>query len=159
MVKLIFFAAILSSIPGDVAGVPGWFRNVPRGGMGYYHGIYPDALSNVVHGYAEVDKQTDEAIDVIHDVKLSTTKKDSPMTDEDYDEDPFFHALLNNYHDNNSVVNVSSESTSDGRVDVDMFEKLNEKIFHPHHDEASHKPTKKVSFGLREVFEESSFFE
>eukprot|EP01083_Nonionella_stella_P086876 241539_1 len=156
MAKSIAFVAILSSLT-IASGIPGWFRDI-RGGTMYYHGLYPDALSNVVHGYAEVDKHTDEEINVIHEVKSITTKKDSLITDEDHDEDPFFQALLHNNDDDSRVVNVSNESMNSGRVDDDLFEKFHEKFF-AHHDEDHDEPKEKVTYGIREFIEDSSLFE
>ena len=75
----------------------------------YYHGLYPDAVSNVVHGYAEMDKHTDEEIEAIHEVKTTTNTHDALWSDEDYDEDPFFHALYHNNDAGNSVVNVHAK--------------------------------------------------
>mmetsp|Transcript_14351 Transcript_14351/g.31099 ORF Transcript_14351/g.31099 Transcript_14351/m.31099 type:complete len:158 (-) Transcript_14351:131-604(-) len=157
MVKLIAIAAILSSV-STVAGVPGWFRNVPRGGTMYYNGLYPDALSNVVHGYAEVDKHNDESINDIHEVKSTSTKKDSLVSDEEYDEDPFFHALIHNNDGDSRVVNASSEPTSSDRVDNELFEKLHGKLF-PHHDKDEREPKDKITYGIREVLEDSELFE
>ena len=74
------------------------FYSIRGGTIGTPHpGMYPDAITNTLHGYAELDKHTDEEIDHIHEVK-ATVKKPSPhWADEDYeDEDLFFHALVHN---------------------------------------------------------------
>ena len=96
---------------------------------------YPDALTSVVHGCAELDKETD-AIQVQH-VKSSggATKK-------------------------------VAKTVSHERVDNEMFEKLNDKLFHHHDQEDDHdhkgkeKPVAaKISFGLREFLLEDDMFE
>ena len=121
----------------------------------------PDALSNALHGYAEMDKHTDEAIDTIHEVKSTTTEKHSLIPDEDYDEDPFLHALLHNNDDDIHITNVSSESTSSERVDEELFAKLHAKLF-PHHKEEheakekEHKAKEKVTYGIREMIEDGN---
>ena len=129
----------------------------------YYPGLYPDALTNVLHEYAQIDKHHDEELDAIKEVKSTTPKKTTPpMTkDDDYDEDPFFHCLIHNNDDDRRVVNVSSESTRDnGRFDNDLFEKLHDKLFHHQAKETTDdEPQEKVTFGLREVFEECNKFE
>eukprot|EP01083_Nonionella_stella_P134362 408894_1 len=162
MAKLLALAMLLSSVP-ESEGHPGWFRNVPipRGGATtYYPGLYPDALTNVLHEYAEIDKHHDEELHAIHEVKSTTTNKTIPPTtrDDDYDEDPFFHCLIHNNDDDRRVVNVSSESsTGSDQIDNDLFEKLHDKLFHHHTKDTV--DDKKVTFGLREVFDECSKFE
>lgn len=64
--------------------------------------MFPDAISNVVHGYAEMDKKTDESINTILEVKSTSTKQESLVLDEDYEEDYFSHALLHNNDDHES---------------------------------------------------------
>eukprot|EP01083_Nonionella_stella_P086877 241540_1 len=158
MVKLIALGAILSLLPAVSARIPGWFQNI-RGGTTYYHGLYPDALSNVVHGYAEIDKHTDDKIDAIHEVKSTASKKDSLLSDDEYDEDPFFHALLHNNDDDKRVVNVSSESTKHMQVDDELFEKLHKKLFSHHDEDHDDEPTEKVTYGIREFIADSSMYE
>ena len=103
-----------------------------RGGTGYFHGIYPDALSAVVHGCAELDKETD-AKQIEHVKSTGTTKK--------------------------VVKNVSRSSTASARVDDEMFEKLNDKLF-PHHEHDEKKVADaKISYGAREFLLENDFFE
>mmetsp|Transcript_24915 Transcript_24915/g.59988 ORF Transcript_24915/g.59988 Transcript_24915/m.59988 type:complete len:155 (-) Transcript_24915:461-925(-) len=111
MVKLLTFAVILSSVPA-VMGVSGWFKNVPRGGTNLSYGLYPDALTNVVHGHgdARIAKNTDDKINAILEVKSTSTEKESLFSDEEYDEDPFFHALLHNNDDGSRAVKNSSTS-------------------------------------------------
>ena len=144
-----------------------------RGGSVNYHphdGLYPDAVSNVVHGYAELDKHTDEEVEHIHEVKAATTKKKTAVSDEHYDDDPFFDVLVHN-NDDRRVENVSSESTwtpgapPHDRIDKEMFEKLHhkihDKIFPPHdEDEKEHKqePEEKVSY-VHGMIEDSNLFD
>ena len=124
-----------------------------------------------MHAYAELDKHTDEEIEHIHEVKAASTKKTTAVSDEHYDEDPFFDALVHN-NDDRRVENVSSESTwtpgapPHDRIDKDMFEKLHhkihDKIFPPHdEDEKEHKqePQEKISYGIREMIEASDLIE
>ena len=127
-----------------------------RGGTTYYHGLYPDALSNVVHGYAELDKHTDEEVEHLHEVQATAgtkTKKHPHWSDEDYDEDPFFHVL---YHNNDDIESVETVSTDPkrGRIDLEMFEKLHHRIFD--HDEAvEHEtPEEKVSVDVHDVIDD-----
>ena len=136
------------------------FFSVPRCGE---TGLYPDAITNALHGYAELDKHTDKEIDHIHEVKATTTKTEHHWADKDYeDEDLFFHALVHNNDDDDSQVeNVSSKQTSTGRFDCDLFEKLNEKLFHHDVDTADEHPKEaKVSrdLHLHDVLEDEEFF-
>lgn len=95
---------------------------------------YPDALTSVVHGCAELDKETD-AKQVQHVKSSGVTKK--------------------------VVKTVSHE-----RVDNEMFEKLNDRLFH-HHEQDDHdqkgkekKPVAaKISYGAREFLLEDDMFE
>ena len=59
----------------------------------------------------------DEEIGSIREDKLNTTKKDTPTSDEDYDEDPFLHALLHNNNDDIRVVKETIASTHRRCVD------------------------------------------
>lgn len=132
-------------------------NSVPRAGSMYYHGLYPDAVSNVVHGYAEMDKHTDEEIEAIHEVKTTTNTHDALWSDEDYDEDPFFHALYHNNDAGISVVNVSREKASHESVDNEMFEKLHRKFFHHDVDEDDvGEPMEKVTYSLQEILQEET---
>ena len=124
--------------------------------------MYPDATTNVLHAYAEIDKHTDEEIEHIHEVKATATKKHpSHWADEEYeDEDLFFHALI---HNNDDKFEIHLKPKKSGRFDNDLFEKLNDKIFHHHHDEASddeHKTTEKktISLHLHDVLDDDEFF-
>ena len=93
--------------------------------------LYPDALTSVVHGCAELDKETD-AKQVQHVKSSGATKK--------------------------VVKTVSHE-----RVDNEMFEKLNDKLFHHHdhdHDQkGKEKPVAAISYGFREFLLEDDMFE
>lgn len=92
--------------------------------------MYPDALTSVVHGCAELDKETDDK--QVHQVKSSGTAKKVMKT-------------------------VSSHSHE--RVDTELFEKLNEKLF-PHHDDGEEKPKPaKISYGAREFLLDNDMFE
>lgn len=108
-----------------------------RGGTGLLPNMmYPDALTSVVHGCAELDKETD-AKQVQHAKSTSATKK--------------------------VVKTVSSHSSHHERgerVDNEMFEKLNEKLF-PHHDDHDEKKatTAKISYGAREFLMDNDMFE
>lgn len=137
-------------------------NSVPRGGNMPFTGLSPDAVTNVVRGYAEVDMDVDdEDINTIKDVKSTATKKDSLWSDEDYDEDPFFHALYHNNDADDTIINVSSETTKTTmRVDDELFEKFHERFF-AHHDDKKddHEPTEKVTLPLRDIFEETNSFE
>ena len=135
--------------------------SVPRGGMVPLTGLmYPDATTNVLHAYAELDKHTDEEIEHIHEVKATATKKHHPhWADEDYeDEDLFFHALI---HNNDNKFEIHLKPKKSGRFDNDLFEKLNDKIFH-HHEavDDEHKTTEKktVSLHLHDVLDDDEFF-
>ncbi|KAL7533245.1 hypothetical protein ACHAWF_004420 [Thalassiosira exigua] len=123
----------------------------------YYHRLYPDALSNVVHGYAELDERTDEEIRHVHEVKLSA-RKESPTSEDDYDEDPFFHALLHNNNDR-KVVTSSRKPTKQERLDTELFEKLHDKLFHHDDGEDQDEHGEKVTYGLREAMKDVEFFE
>jgi hypothetical protein len=95
-----------------------------RGGTGLLPNMmYPDALTSVVHGCAELDKETDAK--QVHNAKLSSTTK--------------------------KVVKTVSSHSNHERVDNEMFEKLNEKLF-PHHDNHEDGKTKvaKISYGAHE---------
>ena len=78
--------------------------------------MYPDAITNTLHGYADLDKHTDEEIEHIHEVK-ATLKKPSHHThwaDEEYeDEDLFFHALVHNNDEHEVVETVSNKRTKE----------------------------------------------
>ena len=95
--------------------------------------MYPDALTSVVHGCAELDKETD-AKQVQHVKSSGATKK--------------------------VVKTVSHE-----RVDNEMFEKLNDKLFH-HHDQeddrdhkGKEKPVAAISYGIRDFLLDDDMFE
>ncbi|KAL7495213.1 hypothetical protein ACHAWT_006932 [Skeletonema menzelii] len=125
----IIAAIVLTDVYGRTP--PGWFYSV-RGGTGLLPNMmgYPDALTSVVHGCAELDKETD-AKQVQHVKSSGATKK--------------------------VVKTVSHE-----RVDNEMFEKLNDKLFH-HHDQDDEGKEKKVaakiSYGAREFLLEDDMFE
>ena len=132
--------------------------------------MYPDAITNVLHGYAEIDKHTDEEIEHIHEVKTTSrrTKKQPHWEDEQYEnEDLFFHALVHNNDvddkDSGVVENVSSR-VGRGRFDNDMFEKLNNKLFHHDADTSNTNESKeKVSsphanLHLHDILEDEEFF-
>ena len=131
--------------------------------------MYPDAVTNVLHGYAEIDKHTDEEIEHIHEVKTTScrTKKKQPhWEDEDYEnEDLFFHTLVHNNDDKDSgvVENVSSR-VGRGRFDNDMFEKLNNKLFHHDADtsntnyESKEKVSSHANLHLHDILEDEEFF-
>jgi hypothetical protein len=72
MIKFMALAALISSTP-VAARLPGWFQGITGGAM-HYNQMYPNALSNVVHGYAELDKKTNEAMYDAHHSR--TTKKE-----------------------------------------------------------------------------------
>ena len=104
-----------------------------RGGTGYVHTMYPDALTAVVHGCAELDKETDTK-QVEHVKSTSASNK-------------------------KVVKNVSSHKNV--RVDNEMFERLNDKLF-PHHEE-QHDEKKvadeaKISYA-HEFLQEDDFYE
>eukprot|EP00573_Skeletonema_grethae_P002719 CAMPEP_0201686092 /NCGR_PEP_ID=MMETSP0578-20130828/657_1 /ASSEMBLY_ACC=CAM_ASM_000663 /TAXON_ID=267565 /ORGANISM="Skeletonema grethea, Strain CCMP 1804" /LENGTH=134 /DNA_ID=CAMNT_0048170091 /DNA_START=129 /DNA_END=533 /DNA_ORIENTATION=- len=113
---------------------PGWFYSV-RGGTGLLPKMYPDALTSVVHGCAELDSKTDAKQNEVQHVKSSgATKKKVVKT-------------------------VSHE-----RVDNELFEKLNDKLFHhdhgDHHGRNEEKPAAaKISYGAREFLLEDDLFE
>ncbi|KAL7472814.1 hypothetical protein ACHAXS_013179, partial [Conticribra weissflogii] len=119
--------------------------------------VYPDAVANVVHGYAHLyddssrNEETNEVIEV-----SSTTKKAPFTSDDDYEEDPFFRVLLHNNDDDDSVVNVSSKET-DERVDNALFEKLHHKVFD--REEKGAVESKKISYGIREFLADSAMLE
>lgn len=95
--------------------------------------MYPDALTSVVHACAELDAETDEKQKVQH-VKSSGAKKKVVKT-----------------------VSKSHES-----VDNELFEKLNDKLFHHDHDDQHdhEKPAvAKISYGAREFLLEDDLFE
>lgn len=126
-------------------------------------GLNPDALANVVHGYAEIDKETDDKIKTIHDVKAVSSER-KVSGDEDYDgEDQFYHALMHN-NDDKEVVDVSVSNDDDTmRVDEAMFAKLHKKLF-VHEDETEDetdgaKNDAKFTYGAHELFEDGGGFE
>lgn len=131
-----------------------------RGGGGAIFGlnhkdVYPDALANVVHGYAHLDEEHDEALEANKEVinVSATTKKVSD--EDDFEEDPFFRVLLHNNDDDSSVVNVSAKT--DERVDNELFEKLHDKLFH--HEDEDHAAKEKITYGLREFLEDGVLIE
>ena len=137
----------------------------------YHPGMYPDAVTNVLHGYAEVDKHTDEEIEHIHEVKTASrrTKKKQPhWEDEDYEnEDLFFHTLVHNNDDvddkDSGVVENVSSLVGRGRFDNDMFEKLNNKLFHHDADtsntnESKEKVSSHANLHLHDILEDEEFF-
>jgi hypothetical protein len=94
--------------------------------------MYPDALASVVHGCVELDKETD-AKQIEHVKSTGATKK--------------------------VVHTVSRSGHEHERVDNEMFEKLNEKLF-PHHDHDEKKVADvKISYGAREFLMDNDFFE
>lgn len=95
--------------------------------------MYPDALTSVVHGCAELDSETDAKQKVQHIKSSGAPKK--------------------------VVKTVSHE-----RVDNELFEKLNDKLFHHdhdgHHDRDGEEPaTAKISYGAREFLLQDDMFE
>ncbi len=106
-----------------------------RGGTGLLPKMYPDALTSVVHGCAELDSETDAKQKEVQHVKSSgATKKKVVKT-------------------------VSHE-----RIDNELFEKLNDKLFHHDHDDQhghdKEKPAAaKISYGAREFLLEDDLFE
>lgn len=134
-------------------------HGVPRGGSRH---LSPDAVTNVVHGYAHINdkKETEEIVPV----KSSTTKK-ATEKDDDW-EDPFFHAVLHNNDRSSGVVkNVVSKKESDERVDEEMFVKFSKKVFHYPRSGEKKKDTdeneehEKITYGLREFIQDSSMME
>lgn len=133
---------------------------MPRGGSRH---LSPDAVTNVVHGYAHINdkKDTEEVLPV----KSSSTKKKSDTKEKEDDwEDPFFHAVLhNNDRSSDSTVKNVSKKDSDDRVDEEMFVKFSKRVFHyprngekkkVEEDEEKHEP-----YGLREFIQDSSMME
>ena len=132
--------------------------------------MYPDAITNVLHGYAEIDKHTDEEIEHIHEVKTTSRRTKHPRwEDNEYEnEDLFFHALVHNNDDvddkDSGVVENVSNRVGRGRFDNDMFEKLNNKLFHHDADTSNKNESKeKVSsrhanLHLHDILEDEEFF-
>lgn len=122
---------------------------MPRGGSGH---LAPDAVTNVVHGYAHLNADKDKEV-----LEVKSTSKKTKHADEDYA--PFFHAVI--HKDNKPLVeNVVSRSE---RVDEEMFAKLSKKIFH--HDDAEKKveheeeEKPKYKYGLRDLLNDSDLME
>mmetsp|Transcript_3943 Transcript_3943/g.5152 ORF Transcript_3943/g.5152 Transcript_3943/m.5152 type:complete len:138 (+) Transcript_3943:164-577(+) len=137
MRKLISTVVAILALAEVQGRTPGWFYSV-RGGTGLLPNMmYPDALTSVVHGCAELDKETDDK-QVQHTKLSGTTKK---------------------------VVKTASSSHEHERVDNELFEKLNDKIFHHQdHDDRSdndeEKPAvAKISYGAREFLLEDDMYE
>ncbi|KAK1738429.1 hypothetical protein QTG54_011098 [Skeletonema marinoi] len=134
LISTVVAIIVLTEVHGRT---PGWFYSV-RGGTGLLPNMmYPDALTSVVHGCAELDKETDDK-QVQHTKLSGITKK---------------------------VVKTAS-SVSHERVDNELFEKLNDKIFHHQqdHDDRSdndeEKPAvAKISYGAREFLLEDDMYE
>lgn len=139
------------------------FRSNPdvRGGAAFFglnkKDVYPDAVANVVHGYAHLyddsvrTEETNEIIEV-----ASTTKKAPITSEDDYEEDPFFRVLLHNNDDDDSVLNVAARETDD-RVDNALFEKLHHKVFD--HEKKGDIESNKISYGIREFLADSTMLE
>jgi hypothetical protein len=134
MRKLISTVVAIFALTEVHGRTPGWFYSV-RGGTGLLPNMmYPDALTSVVHGCAELDKETDDK----QDTKLSDTTK--------------------------KVVKTASH-VSHERVDNELFEKLNDKIFHhqdqdDRNDHDEEKPAvAKISYGAREFLLEDDMYE
>ena len=127
---------------------------MPRGGSRH---LSPDAVANVVHGYAHIsDKTADEV------VAVKPTKNTKKRTNQDDpDEDPFFHALLHNNDDDSRVVKNVVNKEFDEPIDEEMFGKLIRKVFHGPQDcdQSKHEDKCKVTYGLREFIEDSSLME
>ena len=123
---------------------------MPRGGSRH---LSPDAVANVVHGYAHIG---DEAADKV--VAKKSIKK--TVHQDDPDEDPFFHALLHNNDEDSRVVKNVVDKDSEEPADEEMFVKLSRKMFHYPHDDDQKSETEdqdRVTFGLREFIQDSSF--
>lgn len=145
-----------------------FLNSVPRGGS---RQLYPDAVSNVLHGYAHMkDENKREVVPVkssrpkkeVVPAKSTTNKKTKPVTSEDeWDEDPFFRALLHNNDDDRRVVKNVVSKSSDERVDEEMFSKLSEKILHRFHRDETEEPEKqeKTTYGIRDLINGSYMME
>jgi len=137
-----------------------FLHSVPRGGS---RKLSPDAVTNVVHGYAHFnDKEEPEEV---VPVSSSTKKRTFETKTNEWDEDPFFHAVLHNNDDNSSVMNNVGRKTSHERADEEMFVNFSKKLFHyPRNNEEEVKEEKekvheKSTYGLREFIKDSSLME
>jgi hypothetical protein len=131
------------------------YCSVPRGGSRH---LSPDAVTNVVHGYAHINDK--KGVEEIVPVKSTKKEKSSDTKDDDW-EDPFFHACIhNNDRDSHVVKNVVSKE-SDNRIDEEMFVKFSKKIFHyPRNVEQTEGDDQvKASYGIREFIQDSSLME
>ncbi|KAL7505473.1 hypothetical protein ACHAXN_002969 [Cyclotella atomus] len=155
MTKFVIIAACLPVVFGSTS-IPGWFVSVPRGGSRH---LSPDAVTNVVHGYAHINdkKDTDEVVPV----KSSTAKKADTKND-DW-ENPFFHAVLHNNDRSSGVVTNVVNKESNERVDEELFVKFSKNIFHyPRNGEKKQGDAdqdKTEAYGLREFIQDSSLME
>ncbi|KAL3790146.1 hypothetical protein HJC23_009583 [Cyclotella cryptica] len=106
-------------------------------------------------------KSTRPKKEVVPAKSTSTKKTKAATSDDEWDEDPFFRALLHNNDDDNRVVENVVNKSSDGRVDEEMFSKLSEKIFHRYHQDETEEPEKKekTSYGIRDLLNGSYMME